>query len=59
MGGLTTVRFPLIHTENIHVEESQVRLRLPETHRWFDFGGSMRLVEDEEELLAGFRLDKV
>jgi hypothetical protein len=46
--------FPLIHTINIHVEQSQVRLRLPETHRWFDFDGTMRQVHDEGDLAAGF-----
>lgn len=46
-GTYRQVSFPLIHTENINVELSQVRLRLPENHRWFDFDGSMRRVFDE------------
>ena len=53
VAGLATVGFPLIRTVNIHVEESQVRLRLPETHRWLNFRGSMRLVAEEEDLTAG------
>jgi hypothetical protein len=50
------VSFPFIHTVNVNVELSQVRLRLPETFRWFDFGGSMREVSDEGEYTADFFL---
>jgi len=53
LGGFDPVEFPLVRTVNINVEQSQVRLRLPETHRWFNFGGSMRLVS-EGDLLADF-----
>jgi hypothetical protein len=52
-GSVRAVRFPLIRTVNINVELSQVRLRLPETHSWFNFGGSMRRTADDE-LRAGF-----
>jgi len=31
-----------------------VRLYLPETYRWFDFGGTMGIAGEEEELTAGF-----
>jgi len=48
------VRFPLVRTANINVELSQVRLYLPETHRWFDFDGTMTPVTDEEDLTAGY-----
>lgn len=48
------VDFPLVKTENIHVELSQVRLFLPDTHHWFDFGGSMTRVKDKADLDAGF-----
>jgi hypothetical protein len=48
------VEFPLARTENVKPELSQVRLHLPETHRWFDFGGTMREVVEEGDLLAGF-----
>src|SRR4029079_3832677 len=44
LDSLDQVDFPLIRTVNIHVERSQVELYVPETHRWFDFGGTMRLV---------------
>jgi len=50
----SSVSFPLVRSVNIKVELSQVRLYLPETYRWFHFGGKMRLVGDEEELTAGF-----
>lgn len=52
LGSVDQVTFPLLKTLNINVELSQVRLWLPETYRWFDFGGSMRLVADEGELQA-------
>ena len=45
------VDFPLMHTENIKVALSQVRLVLPDSHR-YDFDGTMRLVPDQEEALA-------
>jgi hypothetical protein len=48
---LSEVEFPLIHTENIQVGLSQVRLYLPESHG-FEFDGTMRLVDDREELSA-------
>ncbi|MDX1945917.1 MAG: hypothetical protein SFU86_11010 [Pirellulaceae bacterium] len=55
VNSLGQVRFPLIRTVNINVEQSQVRLMLPEGFRWFDFGGSMRKIEDEGELAEGFQ----
>jgi len=54
LGTLRTVNFPLMRTVNINVEQSHVRLRLPETHRWLDFGGRMSQVTDEDELTADF-----
>jgi len=56
VGTLRQVSFPLIHTVNINVELSQVRLRLPETHRWYDFGGTMRQVYEEGTFKADFLL---
>ena len=50
---LDRVVFPLIRTVNINVELSQVELFAPESFRWFDFGGTMRLVNDEGYLAAG------
>ncbi len=47
------VDFPLMHTENIHVELSQVRLHVPENYRWYDFGGTMRQATDEGDMAAG------
>jgi hypothetical protein len=52
---LGAVDFPLIRQTSINVEQSQVRLLLPESQQWFDFGGTMRLVADEEELQKGFQ----
>jgi hypothetical protein len=50
----TRVNFPLIHTLNINVELSQVRLRLPETYDWFNFDGTLGQVQTESELQAGW-----
>ncbi len=47
LGDFRQVNFPLLRAENIGVQRSRVRLQVPETHRWFDFGGSMGMVEDE------------
>ena len=44
LGTLGHVEFPLIHCENIRPDLSQVRLYVPDRYRWFDFGGTMRLV---------------
>jgi hypothetical protein len=54
LGLLGRLEFPLPHTEKISVESSNVRLRLPETHRWWYFGGTMRQVSDESEYQAEF-----
>jgi hypothetical protein len=51
---LRGIEFPFIKTLNINVELSQVRLRLPESFRWFHFGGTMRQVTDEGDLAADF-----
>ena len=54
VGVVDRLDFPLLHTVNINVELSRVRLRLPETHTWFDFRGSMRQVYDEGSYEADF-----
>ncbi|MBI2480953.1 MAG: hypothetical protein HYV60_20670 [Planctomycetia bacterium] len=41
-------------TININVQQSHVRLRLPESQRWFNFSGSMRHVTDVGELVADY-----
>ena len=52
LAALGKLDFPLMRTINVEVEQSQVRLHLPETHRYFRFGGTMRLVT-EDDLAAG------
>ena len=54
LGTLDRVEFPLVHCENIRPDLSQVRLYVPEQYRWFDFGGTMRLVAAEADLQAGY-----
>ena len=51
---MTRVEFPLIHTVNISVELSQVRLRLPDSYDWFNFDGTLGRVETEGDLQAGW-----
>jgi len=46
--------FPLIRTQNVNVELSQVELRLPGTHHWIDFDGTMRQVAQAGDFEAGF-----
>lgn len=52
---LKQVNFPLIRTENINVEQSQVQLYLPEGYEWPYFGGTMSRVKNEEDLEKGFQ----
>ena len=54
LSAIDRVRFPLIRTVNIHVELSQVELYVPETFDWFNFGGTMRRVQNEGDLAAGW-----
>ena len=54
VNGGTTV-FPLVRSNNINIELSQVRLHLPESMNWFDFNGTMRLVESDSALAEGFQ----
>jgi hypothetical protein len=54
VGAVDRIAFPLPHTVNINVELSQVRLRLPPTHQWFNFGGTMERLTDEGEFQAKF-----
>ncbi len=46
--------FPLVRCRNVAPDLSQVRLYLPEEYRWFDFGGTMRLVHEEANLQADY-----
>ncbi len=48
LGRLSSVAFPLLHTANINVERSVVQLRLPESHCWFNFGGTAERAEADE-----------
>ncbi len=54
VGRLANVDFPLIQTVNINVELSQVRLYVPDTHRWFGFSGTMRRVDADEDFIASY-----
>ena len=45
--------FPLLRTLNVNVELTQLVLRLPNTHRWGYFDGSMRQVTQAGDFEAG------
>lgn len=47
------VNFPLIQETNLQVEQSVVRLLVPEAQRWFAFSGTMRMVGDEQQVAEG------
>ncbi len=49
-----SVDFPVIETININVQLSQLHLLLPESHKWFKFGGTMTQVDSKGELDEGF-----
>ncbi|QDU31570.1 hypothetical protein ETAA8_67290 [Anatilimnocola aggregata] len=58
VGKLSTLRpikFPLISTRGINIEQSQVQLLLPESFNWPYFGGTMKQVASENELEEGFQ----
>ena len=44
------VSFPVIETLNINVQLSQLHLRLPASHRWMRFDGTMTKVDSRGEL---------
>lgn len=48
------IHFPFIQTVNINVELSQATLSLPKSMQWYNFLGSMRLVQDRREFDAGW-----
>lgn len=52
LGLVGNTSLPFIHTKNINVEVSLVRLFLPESHEWLGFGGTMRRLSDKAEYLS-------
>lgn len=55
LSSLRSIDFPLIRTQNINIEQSQVQLYLPEDFEWPYFGGTMSQVKSEAELEEGFQ----
>ncbi len=51
---LQNVAFPIIRTENIHIELSQVKLYLPEEYHWYQFDGTATRVQSEDDFTAGY-----
>ncbi len=54
LGVLAPLQFPIIRTENIHIELSQVKLHLPEDYHWYQFDGTATRVRGEEDFVAGY-----
>ncbi len=54
LDALTPIEFPVIRTENIHIELSQVKLYLPKDYRWLQFDGTATRVAGEEDFAAGY-----
>ncbi len=54
LAAMSALNFPLVKTLNIHVELSLVRLHVPANFRWFNFGGTMRLVNHEAVYHSGY-----
>ena len=52
LGAIDKLSFPLVRVNNVAVERSQVWLHLPETYRYFQFGGTMSPVV-EDDMAAG------
>ncbi len=52
MGKVSTFSFPLARCVNVTPELSHVRLYVPGDRQWFDFGGTMRLVDSEADMAA-------
>lgn len=50
LASFNEVEFPVIATLNINVQLSQLHLRLPDSHRWINFGGTMTKVDDHGKL---------
>jgi len=50
LSNLSEVEFPVIETLNINVQLSQLHLRLPSSHRWMNFGGTMTKVDSRGKL---------
>ncbi len=53
LDALKKIRFPIIRTVNVNIELSTVRLLLPKTHRWFNFGGTATRSGNQGAWLSG------
>ncbi len=54
LSNFNEIEFPVIQTLNINVQLSQLHLRLPESHRWLNFGGTMTKVDSRGDLEQSF-----
>jgi hypothetical protein len=51
---LKAVEFPMIRAVNIDPELSQIKLMLPDSHRWLHFDGTAQRVDGEDDFMAGY-----
>jgi hypothetical protein len=54
LGFFQPVQFPVIRTQNINIERSQVKLHLPVEYRWFQFDGTATRVGSQSDFDADF-----
>jgi hypothetical protein len=54
LDAMKAVQFPVIRTVNIDPELSQIKLLLPESHRWLQFDGTAQRVDGEDDFMAGY-----
>ena len=50
LASFNEIEFPVVSTLNINVQLSQLHLRLPDSHSWMNFGGTMTKVDDNGKL---------
>ncbi|MFO0943682.1 MAG: hypothetical protein U0930_23345 [Pirellulales bacterium] len=50
----SSIQLPFVKSINVQPEQSQLRLHLPESFRWYRWEGTMGLVNDEQDLTAGW-----
>jgi hypothetical protein len=65
LGRLGAVQFPLLRTlksfpggKTVGIERSLVEVHVPDTYQWFNFTGTMHLVQDEADVKASLLLSE-
>ncbi len=50
----SSIQLPFVKSINVQPEQSQLRLHLPPSFRWYRWEGTMGQVQDEQDLTAGW-----